>query len=122
MVTTTSSGATASQQKLLETELKQIQSEIDTNTKIAELESKVESKDQNEADAAKTIIYNQEQRVNKLLGEVILISEQTQYIEGQRESIIEQKKEETLEKNVVIVEVDAFRANETKTSEESTYK
>jgi mannitol-specific phosphotransferase system IIBC component len=44
LLSTPACGATASQSKSLEAELKQIESEIETNTKISELESKSESK------------------------------------------------------------------------------
>ena len=75
-------GATAGQSKALEEELKQIESEVETNTKIAELESKSESKTQSEADAANTMIFNQEKLVNSLVEEVSIINDKTEYAEA----------------------------------------
>lgn len=89
LLTTPSCGATASQSKALENELEQIESEIETNTKIAELESKSESKMAKEADAANTKIFDQEQLVNKLVEEVSVINDKTEYAEAQKEVILE---------------------------------
>jgi hypothetical protein len=58
ILSTPACGATAAQAKALENELKQIESEIETNTKISELESKSESKSMKEADAANTRIFD----------------------------------------------------------------
>jgi hypothetical protein len=86
------------------------------------LESKSESKTQNEADAANTLIFNQEKEVNKLVEEVSIINDKTEYAEAQKEVIMEQKEEEKYEQEVVKVEVEAFRANQTALSEESTLR
>jgi hypothetical protein len=119
---TPSCGATAGQSKSLEIELKQIESEIETNTKISELESKSESKTQKEADSSNTMIFNQEQEVNKLVEEVSVINDKTEYAEAQREVIMEQKDEEKLEREVVDIEVEAFKANQTALTEDSTLR
>jgi hypothetical protein len=97
LLSTPACGATSAQSKSLENELKQIESEVETNTKISELESKSESKTQREADAANTQIFNQEKLVNKLVEEVSVINDKTEYAEAQREVILEQKQEENLE-------------------------
>lgn len=122
LLTTPSCGATATQSKALENELQQIESEIETNTKIAELESKSESKMAKEADAANTKIFDQEQLVNKLVEEVSVINDKTEYAEAQKEVILEQKQEEQLEKDTVKLEVESFKSNQTALSEESTLK
>ena len=122
ILSTPSCGATATQAKSLENELKQIQSEIETNTKIADLESKSESKLSKEADAANTKIFNQEKIVNKLVEEVSVINDKTEYAQAQKSVILEQKQEEQLEKDVVKLEVESFKMNQTSISEQSTYK
>lgn len=122
ILSTPSCGATATQAKSLENELKQIQSEIETNTKIADLESKSESKLAKEADAANTKIFNQEKIVNKLVEEVSVINDKTEYAQAQKSVILEQKQEEQLEKDVVKLEVESFKMNQTSISEQSTYK
>ena len=91
ILSTPACGATASQAKALENELKQIQSEIETNTKISDLESKSESKLAKEADAANTRIFNQEKIVNKLVEEVSVINDKTEYAQAQKSVILEQK-------------------------------
>ena len=86
------------------------------------MESKSESKTQNEVDAANTLIFNQEKIVNELVEEVSVINDKTDYAEAQREVILEQKEEEKYEKDVVKVEVESFRANQTALSDESTLR
>jgi septal ring factor EnvC (AmiA/AmiB activator) len=121
-LTTPSCGATAAQSKALENELKQIESEVETNTKISELESKSESKTQSEADAANTAIFDQEKEVNRLVEDVSVINDKTEYAEAQKEVIMEQKQEEKFEGDVVKIEVESYRANQTAISEESTLR
>ena len=82
LTTVPACGPGSSQGAQLENELKQIQSEINTNTKIAELESKSESKDMKEADAANTQIFNEEKIVNSMVEEVSLINDKTEYAEA----------------------------------------
>ena len=115
-------GPTASQAVALENELKQVQSEITTNTKIAELESKSESKVMKEVDAANTMIFDQEKVVNKLVEEVSIINDKTEYAEAQKEVILEQQNEEKLENDVVNLEVEAFQANQSALAEEATLR
>lgn len=122
ILNTPACGATAAQAKALEMELKQIESEIETNTKISELESKSESKLMKEADAANTKIFNQEKIVNKLVEEVSVINDKTEYAEAQRSVILEQKQEEQLEMDTVKLEVESFKMNQTALSEQSIYK
>lgn len=122
LLTTPACGATAAQSKTLENELKQVESEIETNTKIAELESKSESKSMKEADAANTQIFNQEKKVNQLVEEVSIINDKTEYAEAQKEVILEQKEEEKYEEETVKAEVEAFRANQTALAEEATLR
>jgi retron-type reverse transcriptase len=54
--------------------------------------------------------------------EVSIINDKTEYAEAQKEVIMEQKDEEKFEKDVVSIEVEAFRANQTSLSEESTLR
>lgn len=75
-----------------------------------------------EADAANTRIFDQEKIVNKLVEEVSVINDKTEYAEAQRQVILEQKQEEQLEQDVVKLEVESFKANQTALAEESTYK
>jgi len=75
-----------------------------------------------EADAANTKIFNQEKIVNKLVEEVSVINDKTEYAQAQKSVILEQKQEEQLEKDVVKLEVESFKMNQTSISEQSTYK
>lgn len=86
------------------------------------MESKSESKTQKEADAANSKIFDQEKIVNKLVEDVSVINDKTEYAEAQREVILEQKKEEGLEQDVVKIEVEAFKANQSALAEESTLR
>jgi hypothetical protein len=54
--------------------------------------------------------------------EVSIINDKTEYAEAQKEVIMEQKEEEKFENEVVKIEVEAFRANQTALSEESTLR
>lgn len=51
-----------------------------------------------------------------------MINDKTEYAGAQKEVIMEQKREEQLEKDVVKVEVEAFKANETALAEQTTMK
>lgn len=75
-----------------------------------------------EADAANTRIFDQEQKVNKLVEEVSVINDKTEYAMAQKEVILEQKQEEQLEKDTVKLEVESFKMNQTALAEVSTLK
>ena len=75
-----------------------------------------------EADAANTKIFNQEKIVTKLVEEVSVINDKTEYAEAQRSVILEQKQEEQLEMDTVKLEVESFKMNQTALSEQSIYK
>jgi hypothetical protein len=68
------------------------------------------------------MIFNQEKEVNKLVEEVSVINDKTEYAEAQKEVILEQKEEEKFESEVVKYEVESFTANQTAIAEESTLR